>query len=141
MSAGSIDQSYIDDTGCFLTAVDLPWFIRRLQELGPPIGLHLNLGKTKILTSTTGQSPIPRLPRATQECLEEALNLLGPDAEFGSWASQWVALPSSVPSLPRLGAYRPKPKRRGLVCQGPARFHEFGRDLRSALHGPIPRET
>jgi hypothetical protein len=81
MSAGSIDQSYIDDTGCFLTAVDLPWFIRRLQELGPPIGLHLNLGKTKILTSTTGQSPIPRLPRATQECLEEALNLLGPDAE------------------------------------------------------------
>ena len=70
--------SIMDDKSVCLSHTDLPWFIRRFQELGDPMGIHLSCSKTKILTSTNGISPISALPAEAAAALTEALSLLAP---------------------------------------------------------------
>jgi hypothetical protein len=46
-----------------------------------PLGIHLNLQKTQLLTSLTEESPLPHLPPHLQQSLSQALTMLGPTAE------------------------------------------------------------
>ena len=67
-------SSYHDDTSSMLPHIDLLWFIKRFNELGKPLGIQLNLIKTKILTSTSGSSP--PLPPPERQALQAALDYL-----------------------------------------------------------------
>jgi hypothetical protein len=49
-------SSYINDTHTFLAATDIIPFLQQFEAIGAPLGLHLNLAKTKLLTTTTGIS-------------------------------------------------------------------------------------
>jgi hypothetical protein len=46
----------MDDTSTFLHPHDTIPFLQEFDGLGTPLGLHLNLAKTKLLATTTGMS-------------------------------------------------------------------------------------
>ena len=71
--------SIMDDTSVCLPHCDLPWFLSRFQELGAPLGIILNHSKTKILTTTTGNTACDTLPRRAQQKVQEALSFLCPE--------------------------------------------------------------
>jgi hypothetical protein len=73
--------SYHDDTSIVLPYTDIPWFLKRFQELGDPLGIKLNLQKTQILTTLTDESPSLYLHPSQQQALLETLQILGPNAE------------------------------------------------------------
>ena len=54
--SSSTTSSLIDDTSTFLHPHDIIPFLTACRTMGAPLGLHLNLGKTKLLTTTTGVS-------------------------------------------------------------------------------------
>ena len=66
----------MDDTSICLCYDDLHWFLSELQSRGAPLGIHLSLTKTKILTSLTGQPP--QLSPDNQDDLNKALLFLNP---------------------------------------------------------------
>lgn len=49
-------MSYLDDTNASLHPADIVPIPDRMQLEGPPLGVLLNCGKTKLMTSTTGFS-------------------------------------------------------------------------------------
>jgi Reverse transcriptase (RNA-dependent DNA polymerase) len=61
-------SSYMDDTSTFLHPKDIIPFLQHFHTLGAPLGLHLNLAKTKLLTTTTGVSvrDQPTTPHTSQ---------------------------------------------------------------------------
>jgi len=64
--------SYLDDTGTMIPYVDVGFAICNFQELGAPHDLHLNLDKTKILTTLDPEVP------ADDPDLLQALELIKP---------------------------------------------------------------
>ena len=68
----------MDDTSICLPHEDLPWFLRRFEELGKPLGVELSKHKTYILTTTTGTSPTSLLSNTKKESLITALSFLNP---------------------------------------------------------------
>ena len=79
-SKGGISHtaSVMDDTSICLPFPDLMPFLNAFADLGPPFGIHLNNSKCKILTSTTGSTPLPNLPPADRHHLQSALAFLNP---------------------------------------------------------------
>ena len=74
--------SYINDTFLFLMYEDLPWFIQSFSSLGLPLGIQLNLHKTKNLTLTTFDDSATVLSSLQHGFLQQALSLLnGVDSE------------------------------------------------------------
>ena len=67
-------MAYIDDCTASLHYDDLAFFIQEFNRLGTPIGCILKEKKCKILTSTTGISPIPFLPQPHAEALVSVLD-------------------------------------------------------------------
>jgi hypothetical protein len=79
----AFSTSYFDDTSSMLRFPDLLFYLERFTELGPQHGIVLNYGKTKILTSTDGKSPLNLLPVPDAEALQAALDFLAqhPDSQ------------------------------------------------------------
>ena len=71
--------SIMDDTSICLPHQDIDWFLQRFQQLGEPMGIQLNVTKTKILTSTSHESPLERLQPQHRSSLQHALHLLSPN--------------------------------------------------------------
>lgn len=69
-------SSYIDDTHTFLDPTDVIPFLQHFEAVGTPLGLHLNLAKTKLLTSTTGKSVREQTPTPHTTALTHALNYI-----------------------------------------------------------------
>ena len=69
--------SIMDDTSVCLPHCDVPWFLKRFEALGQPLGIILNKSKTTILTSTDGTPPDTLDPTDKQH-LEQALSFLSP---------------------------------------------------------------
>ena len=82
--------SIMDDTSVCLPHEDLPWFIEHFAALGKPLGINLNYGKTKILTSTNSRTPMDDLHPTARDSLSAALTTLSPsnpaDAEITTGA-------------------------------------------------------
>jgi hypothetical protein len=76
--------SYHDDTSVILPYEDIPWFLNTFEQLGRPLGIHLNKQKTKILTSLTDESPLPYLTANNKQALIDTLTILGPQAQLTS---------------------------------------------------------
>ena len=78
--------SVMDDTSVCLLHEDLMPFLHQIDTLGKPFGIHLNKGKTRILSSTNGTSPVNLLSPANRAHLQNALSFLNPinpaDAEI-----------------------------------------------------------
>ena len=53
--------AYVDDVNSLLHHDDVGYFMRRFVELAEPLGAILNTEKTRILTTTTGQSLVQKL--------------------------------------------------------------------------------
>jgi hypothetical protein len=66
--------SYHDDTSIVIPYPDITWFLTMFQTLGSPLGIHLNLSKTQLLTSLT--STPPRLSTDDQQHLSHILQTL-----------------------------------------------------------------
>lgn len=79
--SASLPLSYFDDTTATPPYIDIPFLLKKIQTLGPPHGITLNLGKTKILTATNGILPLPRLPTEAAQALQEAFDFLNPKKE------------------------------------------------------------
>jgi hypothetical protein len=74
--------SYMDDTFLFFMYEDLPWFIQSFSSLGLPLGIQLNLHKTKNLTLATSNDSATVLFPLQHGFLQQALSLLnGADSE------------------------------------------------------------
>lgn len=56
-----IIMAYVDDVNSILHHSDIKYFLDRFRELGGPLGAILNTEKTRILTTTTGNSVIDRM--------------------------------------------------------------------------------
>jgi hypothetical protein len=79
----SATSSYIDDCNSFVPYIDLTFFITEFRRLGPPLGIHCNLIKTKILTTITHAPNSTPLSTSNHQHLSDALNLLhGPSSEL-----------------------------------------------------------
>ena len=70
--------SILDDTSICLCFQDLPWFLTQLQTRGAPFGIHISLSKIKIMTSTSGRSPLQDLQPPDAHALSTALAFLNP---------------------------------------------------------------
>ncbi|MGL5935829.1 MAG: hypothetical protein ACRCZI_09430, partial [Cetobacterium sp.] len=88
LGTSSTTSSIIDDTSSFLHPLDIIPFLKAFQCIGPPLGLHLNFSKTKLLTTTTGESVRLKAPNPHNVTLIRALDYLqsqapsGPDPEI-----------------------------------------------------------
>lgn len=71
--------SYHDDTSIVIPYPDITWFLNTFQTLGMPLGIHLNLSKTQLLTSLTPDNP--NLSSEDQQHLHHILQQLGPQAK------------------------------------------------------------
>ena len=56
-----IIMSYVDDVNCLLPLEDVEFFLKKFNEYGRKYGAIMNSEKTRILTSTTGDSIIKLL--------------------------------------------------------------------------------
>eukprot|EP00984_Skeletonema_dohrnii_P016248 scaffold7173_cov81-Skeletonema_dohrnii-CCMP3373.AAC.1 len=56
-----IIMAYVDDTNCLLPIEDVNFFLERFEHYGVPLGAVMNTDKTRIMTSTSGQSILPQL--------------------------------------------------------------------------------
>ena len=56
-------MAYADDTGANVTQQDVLFFLQEFQCLATPLGCHLNPTKTRIATSTSGESSLPAIER------------------------------------------------------------------------------
>ncbi|KAL7506974.1 hypothetical protein ACHAXN_005043 [Cyclotella atomus] len=56
---------YVDDVNCILHHDDVEFFLQQFEQLATPLGAILNKEKTRIMTTTTGESLIPRLKTDT----------------------------------------------------------------------------
>ena len=74
-------MAYIDDGTLCIPFPDVYSFLRRFAKIGAPVGAVLNTEKTKILTSTTGVSPIPFLSPAHRSELRAAIQHFTPGEE------------------------------------------------------------
>jgi hypothetical protein len=72
----SIAHPYFDNTVSFLPYKDLPIFIQKVQQLGPPLGIILNKTKTKILTIPSSHSTASALMPSQNDNLQHAISLL-----------------------------------------------------------------
>jgi hypothetical protein len=54
-------MAYVDDVNSILNHSDIKYFLNRFRELGTPLGAILNTEKTRILTTTTGESVVDRM--------------------------------------------------------------------------------
>ena len=70
----AIVMSYIDDTTVSIGYQDLKFFLNRFNELGIPLGCVLKPQKCKIMTSTTGSSPMATLHHQHQQDLQFSLD-------------------------------------------------------------------
>ena len=70
--------SVMDDTSICLSYPDILPFLRDFETLGPPYGIHLNQQKCKLLTATTGTSPLGTLNPTDKQHLQSALEFLNP---------------------------------------------------------------
>ena len=96
--------SIMDDTSVCLPHADLPWFLRRLEELGAPLGIRLNKGKTHILSTTSGSSPSTSLSPNDKKSLYEALVFLdpnNPDDREITGGTRFLGQPVGSPSFAR----------------------------------------
>lgn len=53
--------AYVDDVNAVLHHQDVQYFLQRFKALGEPLGAILNTEKTRIMTTTTGNSLVERL--------------------------------------------------------------------------------
>jgi hypothetical protein len=94
--------SYHDDTSIVIPYPDINWFLSTFQQLGAPLGIHLNLSKTQLLTSLTPNTPqlsdtdqqhlIQALERLGQSTAHhEGLRLLGQPIGSVAFANQYIA--------------------------------------------------
>jgi hypothetical protein len=92
--AGSLSAAlaYLDDTFNYAPIIDVFYFLLRFIQLGPLRGLILGCPKTKILTSTTGVSPMASLPPDLQACLLQAFTLLCPEDPFSAELTSGIRL-------------------------------------------------
>jgi len=71
----AVTMCYIDDTTVSVHYDDLQFFLEKFAEIGTPLGCILKAQKCKILTSTTGSSPLtlllPRHQQALLHCLDK----------------------------------------------------------------------
>ena len=54
-------MAYVDDKNAVLYLPDVKVFLEEFQKQASPLGMHLNISKTRILTSTNGCSAIPAI--------------------------------------------------------------------------------
>lgn len=54
-------MAYVDDVNSILHHSDIQFFLDQFYKLGSPLGAILNTEKTRILTTTTGQSVVARM--------------------------------------------------------------------------------
>ncbi|KAL7501724.1 hypothetical protein ACHAXN_000003, partial [Cyclotella atomus] len=53
-----IIMAYVDDVNSILNHSDIKYFLNRFRKLTTPLGAILNTEKTRILTTTTGESVV-----------------------------------------------------------------------------------
>ena len=60
---GSITHlmAYIDDLSCLVPLEDLAYFFEQFKRLAEPLGCRMNVAKTRIQTSCSGESVIPTI--------------------------------------------------------------------------------
>jgi hypothetical protein len=93
LGSESHSSSLMDHTHTFLHPQDIIPFLQHFQMLGAPLGLHLNLTKTKLLTTTTEMSIRNQPSTPHTEALIQALDYIqqqdpsNPDPEVatGVW--------------------------------------------------------
>ena len=56
---------YVDDVNCMLHHDDVEFFLQQFELLATPLGAILNTEKTRIMTTTTGESILPRFKAGT----------------------------------------------------------------------------
>eukprot|EP00978_Attheya_sp_CCMP212_P035649 scaffold156391_cov25-Attheya_sp.AAC.1 len=67
--------AFMDDTNILLPVDDVAWFLlKRVRDLGAPVGVIIGKDKTKILTNITGVSILPFLPPTQAASLKEAID-------------------------------------------------------------------
>eukprot|EP00985_Skeletonema_marinoi_P001259 scaffold512_cov162-Skeletonema_marinoi.AAC.1 len=54
-------MAYVVDTNCLLPIEDVQFFLQRFKHYGVPLGAVMNTDKTRIMTSTSSQSILPKL--------------------------------------------------------------------------------
>jgi len=63
MGSQAIVMSYIDDCTISIPYVDLKYFTNEFHKKGAPLGCILKMTKCKLITTTTGSSPLGHLPQ------------------------------------------------------------------------------
>ena len=64
-------SGYVDDVGAVVPVVDVKFFLETFDKLAQRFGCFLNVCKTRILTSCTGQSILPQLRRVDSSVADE----------------------------------------------------------------------
>lgn len=77
----SATLAYFDDSSAVVPYDDTFFYLQRFATLGAPHGIIISTSKTKILTTTSGASPIPLLPPQLSAPITQALALLDDGAE------------------------------------------------------------
>ena len=72
LGARPITPGYVDDVNAMIPLEDVEFFLASFRSHAGPLGAVLNAQKTRILTSTSGSSILPRL-RATQPFVAASL--------------------------------------------------------------------
>ena len=72
--------AYFDDMTSFLAPEDVLPTLQFIQQHGAPLGIHINWNKTKLLTTTTGNSVTTRLTPAAQS-IQEAIAYMQEQAQ------------------------------------------------------------
>jgi hypothetical protein len=93
--------SYHDNTSIVIPYPDITWFLTTFQTLGTPLGIHLNLSKTQLLTSLTTDPPclspndqqhlsyiLQTLPNSVEH--HHGLCLLGQPVGSATFATQYI---------------------------------------------------
>ena len=66
-------MAYVDDTNCLIPLQDVLFFLKRFEHYGIPLGAIMNTDKTRIMTSTSGESILSKLTNNNEHTLEQEL--------------------------------------------------------------------